>query len=110
MHVHVCIYRAYIYRNTLQARLIEPSKEESESSESPTTNIRTTLPRLLTLTTCRVAMMIIAKNGAVTAATAAMTTVRKARAPGNFVNADQITPYAADQTLCLKLSHALIFF
>ena len=26
------------------------------------------------------------------------------------VNADQITPYAADQMFCLKLSHALIFF
>ena len=25
-------------------------------------------------------------------------------------NADQITPYAADQMFCLKLSHALIFF
>jgi len=55
-------------------------------------------------------MMIVAKNGAVTTATAAMTTVRKAQGPGNFVNADQITPYAADQTFCLKLSHALIFF
>ena len=25
-------------------------------------------------------------------------------------HANQITPYAADQTFCLKLSHALIFF
>ena len=25
------------------------------------------------------------------------------------INTDQITPYAADQTFCLKLSHALIF-
>ena len=24
--------------------------------------------------------------------------------------ADQITPYVADQTFCLKLSHVLIFF
>jgi len=55
-------------------------------------------------------MMIAAKNGAVTTATAAMMTVRKARAPGNFVNADQIMPYAADQTFYLKLSDALIFF
>ena len=62
---------------------------------------------LLALTTCRVALMIAATNGAVTTATASMTT---ARVPGNFVNADQITPYAADQTSCLKLSHALIFF
>ena len=53
-------------------------------------------PELLTPTTCRVAMMIAAKNGAVTTATAAIMTVRKARAPGNFVNANQITPYAAD--------------
>ena len=28
----------------------------------------------------------------------------------NLPNADQIMPYAADQTFCLKLSHALIFF
>ena len=75
---------------------------------TPTSN--TTSPGLLTPTTYRVAMMIVAKDGAVTTATAAMTTVRKARAPGNFVNANQITPYAADQTFCLKLSHALLFF
>ena len=62
----------------------------------PITNIRTTSSGLLTPTTCRVAMMIIMKNGAVTTATAATTKVRKARGPGNFVNADQITPYAAD--------------
>ena len=55
-------------------------------------------------------MIIATKNDAMTTATAAMTTVRKARAPGNFVNADQITPYATDQTFGLKLSHALIFF
>ena len=57
---------------------------------------------LLAPTTCRVAMMIAAKNGAVTTAIASITTVR---APSNFVNTDQITPYAADQTFCLKLSH-----
>ena len=62
---------------------------------------------LLAPTTYHVAMMIAAKNGAVTTATASMMT---ARAPGNFVNADQIMPYATDQTFCLKLSHALIFF
>ena len=28
----------------------------------------------------------------------------------NLPNADQITPYTADQTFCLKLSRALIFF
>ena len=72
--------------------------------------MRTTSLGLLTPTTYRVAMMIAAKNGAVTTATFAMTIVRKARASGNFINADQITPYAADQTFCLKLSHALIFF
>ena len=55
-------------------------------------------------------MMIAAKNGAMTTTTAAMMTVRKARAPGNFVNADQIMPYAANQTFYLKLSDALIFF
>ena len=65
---------------------------------------------LLAPTTCRVAMMITATNGAVTTTTAAMMTVRKARAPGNFVNADQIMPYAADQTFYLKLSDTLIFF
>ena len=62
---------------------------------------------LLDLTTYRVAMMIVAKNGAMTTVTASMTT---ARAPSNFINADQITPYTADQTFYLKLSHALIFF
>ena len=62
---------------------------------------------LLALTTYRVVMMIAAKNGAVTTVTTSMTT---AQAPGNFINADQITPYAADQTFCLKLSHTLIFF
>ena len=62
---------------------------------------------LLTPTTCRIAMMIAAKNCTMTTATASMMT---ARVPGNFINADQITPYATDQTSCLKLSHALIFF
>ena len=65
---------------------------------------------MLTPTTCRVVMMIITKNDAMTTTTAAMMIVRKARGPGNFVNTDQITPYAADQTFCLKLSHTLIFF
>ena len=55
-------------------------------------------------------MMIAVKNGAMTTVTAAMMIVWKARAPGNFVNADQIMPYAADQTFYLKLSDALIFF
>ena len=54
--------------------------------------------------------MIVTKNGAMTTATAATTTCRKARGPSNFVRADQITPYAADQMFCLKLSHTLIFF
>ena len=63
-------------------------------------------PRLLIPTTCRVAMMIAMKNSAVTTTT---TFMMIARAPVNFVNADQITPYAIDQTFCLKLSHALIF-
>ena len=76
----------------------------------PITNIRTTSPGLLTPTTYRVAMMIAAKNGAVTTATAAMMTVRKARGPDNFVNANQMTPCAADQIFCLKLSRPLIFF
>ena len=44
-------------------------------------------------TTYRVATMIAAKNGAVTTATASMTI---ARAPGNFINANQITPYVTD--------------
>jgi len=38
VHVRVCIYGAYIYRNTLQAWLVEPSKEQSEPLESPTTD------------------------------------------------------------------------
>ena len=73
-----------------------------------TSDIRTTSCGLLTPTTCCVAMMIATKNGAVTTATAM--TFRKARGPRNFVNADQITPYVADQTFCLKLSHISIFF
>jgi len=55
-------------------------------------------------------MMIATKNGTVTTTTTAMMTVQKARVPSNFVNADQIMPYAADQTFYLKLSDALIFF
>jgi len=55
----------------------------------PTSGIRTTSLELLAPTTCRVAMMIAAKNGAVTTATAAMTIVQKAQGPGNFINADQ---------------------
>ena len=104
--------------STLQPRPIYSAIQHRFSDQSmispnllrPITNIRTTLPRLLTSTTCRIAMMIAMKNGAVTTATAAMMTVRKARAPGNFINADQIMPYAADQTFYLKLSDALIFF
>ena len=42
-------------------------------------------------------MTIAAKNGVVTTATAATMTGQKARGPGNFVNADQITPYTTDQ-------------
>ena len=54
--------------------------------------------------------MIAVKNGAMTTATAAMMIVQKARTLGNFVNANQIIPYAVDQTFYLKLSDALIFF
>ena len=78
-----------------------PSEPLSELPASPATNIRTTSPGLLTPTNCCVAMMIVAKNDAMTTVTAAMTTVQKARGPGNFVNANQIMPYAADQTFCL---------
>jgi len=54
---------------------------------------------------CHIAMMIAAKNGVMTTATAAMTTGRKARVPGNFVDADQITPYVADQTFMSKAKY-----
>lgn len=47
---------------------------------------------------CHFAMMIGAKNGATTIATAAMTVDQKAREPDNFVDTDQITSYAANQT------------
>jgi len=43
-------------------------------------------------------MMIAAKNDATTTVTVAMTTGWKAREPGNFVDAGQITSYAAVQT------------
>ena len=85
-------------------------KPPSEPSEAPTSVIRTTSSGLLAPTACRIAILIAAKNGAMTTATVTMTIGWKARAPGNFINADQITPYAADQTFCLKISHALIFF
>ena len=51
---------------------------DHELPKSPTTNIRMTSPGLLTPTTCRVAMMITAKNGAETTTIAAMTIVQKA--------------------------------
>ena len=54
---------------------------------------------------CHIAMMIAAKNDIMTTATAAMTTGRKARGPGNFVDADQITPYVADQTFMSKAKY-----
>ena len=50
--------------------------------------IRTTSLGLLTPTTYRVVMMITAKNSVMTTATAAMTIVRKAWGPSNFINAD----------------------
>jgi hypothetical protein len=53
------------------------------------------LPGLLALITCHVAVMIATKNGAMTTVTA-MTIGRKARVPGNFNDADQITSYVAD--------------
>ena len=56
----------------------------------PTSNIRTMSPGLFGMIACRVAMMIVAKN-------AAITICQKARGPGNFVN-------AADQTFWKKLS------
>ena len=58
--------------------------------------------KLLAPIVCHVAMMITAKNDDMTTMTAAMTTGRKAREPGDFIDADQM--------FCLKLSHALIFF
>ena len=80
----------------------QSSEPLSKLPASLTSNIRTTSPGLLTPITCRVTMM--------TTMTATMMTVPKARGPGNFIHADQITPYVADQTFCLKLSYALIFF
>ena len=61
-----------------------------------------TSPGLLAPTACRVAMMIAVKNGAITTAIAAMTIGQKVQELGDFVD--------VDQTFCLKLSHALIFF
>ena len=75
-----------------------PSEPLSEPLESPTSVIRTTSSGLLAPTAYHVAILIAAKNGVMTTATAAMTIGRKARGPGNFVDADQITSYAADQT------------
>ena len=94
-------------KSNLQIRWINASRKSSSESKSnsgfrPTASSESPEP---STEPCRIAMMIATKNSAVTTATVAMTTVRKARAPGNFVNANQITPYAADQTFCLKLSH-----
>ena len=63
----------------------------------PTSGIRTTTPGLFGPIACRVAIMIAAKNGAMTTATGAMTTGQEARGPGNFIDADQIMSYATDQ-------------
>jgi len=41
-------------------------------------------------------MMITTKNGAMTTVIAATMIGQKARGPGNFVDADQITSFAAD--------------
>ena len=109
VHIHARIDQDIYTLDRLLLIYIFNTKPKRELPESPTTNVRTTSPGLLTPTTYRIAMMIAAKNGTVTTTTAAMMTVRKARGPGNFVNADQITPYTTDQMFCLKLSHALIF-
>ena len=87
-----------------------PSEPLSEPLESPTSVIRTTSSGLLGPTAYHVAILIAAKNDAMTTATAAMTIGWKARGPGNFIDTDQLTPYTIDQTFCLKLSHALMFF
>ena len=99
-------------KSNLQIRWINASRKSSSESKSnsgfrPTASSEPPEP---SSEPCHVAMIITARNGAETTATVAMTTVQKARGPGNFINADQITPYAADQTFCPKLSHALIFF
>ena len=95
-----------IKRDARTHRAIRPSSEPFESSytsitlpKSPTSIMRATSPRLLTPTTCHVVMMIAAKNGAITIATATMMIGQKARGLGNFVDADQMMSYVADQTL-----------
>ena len=88
----------------------ETQSKSSEPTNEPLSKPLSEPPGLLAPTTCRITRMIAAKNYIVTTVTAATTIGRKARGPSNFINADQITPYAADQTFCLKLSHALIFF
>ena len=60
----------------------EPSSEPPEPSEP-----------------CHVAMMIDAKNGAMTTVTATTMTGQKARGPDYFVDANQITAYTTDLTL-----------
>ena len=57
----------------------EPSSERTELSSEP----------------CHVVTMITAKNGATTTTTAATTTGQKAQGLSNFVDAGQITLYAA---------------
>jgi hypothetical protein len=61
----------------------------SDCSE-PTNEPPSESPELLAPTTCRVATMIAAKNGAVITVNVVMTAGWKARGPGNFVNYDQI--------------------
>ena len=97
VHTYVCFYRPSCIRSAA-AHLHIQHKTKREPPKSPTTNIKTTSSRLLAPTAYRVAILIDAKNGAMTTTIAAMTIGWKTRGPRNFINADQITPYAIDQT------------
>jgi hypothetical protein len=57
-----------------------------------------TSPELLAPTACCIVVTTAAKNGAMTTMTAAKTAGQKARGPDNFVDVDQISSYAAEQT------------
>ena len=102
--------RVHLQSHANQSAIASPTRSNATTSTislkliflRPTSSIRMTSPRLLAPIACRIAIM--------TTVTAVMMIDQKARGPGNFINADQITPYAADQTFCLKLSHALLFF
>jgi len=72
--LHLVVYQSAMQHRFSEQSMISPNLV----CLRPTSDIRMTSPGLLAPTACRVAIMIAAKNGAMTTATAAMTTGWKA--------------------------------